>query len=538
MYLWNNLSKKQESIQVELESSASSCRSTKPETKTINGIEYTEGESYIDLSVVLDDAERARRQTWWFKTASFFCDHLDKHPLERKFLVKLDFFLMSSSMLGYFVKYINQTNINTAYVNGMKEHYQMNGNQFNYLGTMFNIGSILGQIPSNLILHKISARYYLAGMEFIWCILTILLITPKSIKGLYGLRFVTGFLESGYLPGLEYIIGSWYNRKELCKRSAFFVCSGSAAMLVSPLIQQRILKSSWAHHTLQPFQWVFVIDFCIGLPVAFYTLFANPNTPSTTTSWYFSETDKKVALERRRRIGAQLNTREPYTYAKIKAFFKSWHIFVFPILFLAYSNACQPLYSQVTQLWVKNDLKLSSYYYNTYPTAITGGGIGLAILVSYINDFYKGRLNYPFILLMFISITFSMIVLSVWNVPIGLHWFSYFLHGMVLSSGQPLIFSWLNRLLANDDMKRNFVVVCTNTLSYVTAAWVPILTFNQLDQPKFFIGFTYTACLGALGIIMSTIALYFSLKDEKSDRTVIGADLYDENTILNSQKQQ
>lgn len=526
MSLLDKSAKEQETVEVNSDSSSV----TSSGVKTINGIEHKEGEPYIDLTVVLDDAEIARRNTWWFKTGLFFCDHLDKHPLERKFLVKLDFFLMSSAMLGYFVKYINQSNVNTAYVNGMKEHYQMNGNQFTYLGTMFTVGYILGQIPSNLVLHRISARYYLAGLEFIWSILTVLLITPKTIKGLYGLRFITGLLESGYFPGLEYLIGSWYSRKELSKRSTLFACAGSAASLISPLIQQRILKSSWAHHKLEPFQWMFVIDFCISFPVAFYTLFSDPNTPSTTTSWYFNETDKKVALERRRRIGAQLNTREPYTWAKIKTFFNTWHIFVFPVLFLAFNNAYQPINSQAIQLWIKNDLKLSSFYYNTYPTGITGGGIGYAVIVAYVNDFFKGRLTYPLILFMFVSVTFSMAVLSVWNIPNGLHWFAYFLHGIVLASGQPLIFSWLNRLLASDDMKRNFLVVCTNTLAYVTGAWVPILTFNQVDQPRFFVGFTYTACLGALGIVMATITLYFSLRDEKRDKRFLGADLVDEKT--------
>lgn len=71
-------------------------------------------------------------------------------------------------------------------------------------------------------------------------------------------------------------------------------------------------------------------------------------------------------------------------------------------------------------------------------------------------------------------------------------------------------FSWVNRLLFEDDMKRNFVVVCTNTLAYVTGAFVPIFVWNTNDSPRYFIGFTYTACLSAFGLVMTGIAVHLS----------------------------
>lgn len=470
---------------------------------------------YIDLSVELTEEELKRRNTWYYKWSLFLWDSVDKHPLERSFLFKLDFFLLSSSMLGYFIKNLNQSNVGTAYVNGMKEYYHMNGNQYNYMQTLWTVGYIIGQIPSNLILHRISARYYLAGLELIWAFLTVLLIVPKSLNGFYAIRFFIGLTESGYFPGLEYLIGSWYSRKELTKRSTFFACAGTAAGLISGPLQQSILDSKWAQKGLHPFQWMFVIDAVISAPVAFYTLFTDPNTPSTTTAFYFTETDKKVALERRRRIGAQLNTRESYSFAKIKSFFNTWHVWVLPFLFLTFNNSYTPISQQAFQLWMKNGLKFKSYQYNIYPTAISAGGIGFSILVAYTNDFFRGRLNPYFLIFMFTSVIFSCACLSVWNIPIGLHWFSYFGIGIPLSVGQPLIFSWVNRMLAHDDMKRNFVVVCTNTLAYVTGAFVPIFTFNQTQNPEFHIGFTYTTCLSSLGLVLTVVTLFLSLRDDK-----------------------
>ncbi|KAH3674689.1 hypothetical protein WICMUC_003105 [Wickerhamomyces mucosus] len=478
---------------------------------------------YIDLEPDNSPEEVARKGKWWYKTLQFLWDGTDKHPLERKFLIKLDWFLLSSSCAGYFLKTLNSSNIGTAYVNGMKEHYHMTGNQYNYMSTMWTVGYIIGQVPSNLVLHRISARYYLAALEIIWAILTVLLVVPKTLSGFYALRFFIGLTESGYFPGLEYLMGSWFSKEEISKRSTLFACAGTAAGLISGPVQQAILTSGWSHNYLQPFQWMFVIDAAIGVPIAIYTLFTDPNTPSTTTAFYFNETDVRVGLERRRRIGAQLNTRAKYTFAKIKSFFSTWHIWIFPWLFLAFNNSYQPIGSTAFQQWMKYDLKLTSYQYNIYPTALSGGGIGLAVTAAYLNDYFGGVYNSIILALMFTTISFSCVVLAIWHIPIGLHWFAYYGIGIPLAVGQPMIFSWVNRSLAHDDMKRNFVVVCTNTLAYVTGAFIPLFTFDQSQAPRFHVGFSYTATLSAFGLILTVVVQYLFWRDDRKAAREKGA---------------
>lgn len=471
---------------------------------------------YIDLHVELTEAELIRRQKLWFKIAHFFWDGLDKHPKEQLFLLKLDWFLLSSSMCGYFIKNLNQSNVATAYVNGMKEYFDMEQNQYNYMVTLWTVGYIIGAIPSNLILHRISARFYLGGLEIIWAILTVLMITcgKNEIRGIYAIRFFVGLLESGYFPGLEYLVGSWYSPSELSKRSSYFAVSGVAASMISGPLQEAVLKR-FSQSALTPFKWMFIFDAIISFLIGVYTLFVDPNTPSTTDAWYFTKQDKLVALERRRRIGAQLNTRQKYTWKKIKSFFNTWHIYVFPILFLCYNNSCSAISQPTFTTWMKYDLELPSSKYNIYPSILYGVAIGITLLFSYMHDFFGGRYNYIFVGLFFICLIFGCSCLSAWNIPIGLHWASYFIIGIPTSWGQPQIFSWVNRLLFQDDMKRNFVVVITNTLAYVTNAWVPILVWNSEDAPVYFIGFTYTACLSALGLICTIIAFFFTTRDAK-----------------------
>lgn len=492
-------------------------------------------EPYIDLELKLSPEEVAYRETSRaFKVKKFFWDGTGRHPKEQKYLCKLDFFLLSSSMLGYFIKNLNQSNVTTAYVNGMDEYYHMDHNQYNYLVTLWTIGYIIGQIPSNLVLHRISARYYLGGLEILWALLTLLMITCKSIKSLYAIRFFLGLLESGYFPGLEYLVGSNYGASELSTRSAYFAVAGNAAGLISGPLQLAVLKR-FKNSSMPPFKWMFVFDAVISFPVGIYTMIVDPNTPSTTDAFYFSKEDRLVGLERRRRIGAQLNTREKYLWKKIKGFFTTWHIYVFPLLFLAYNNSCAANSQPTFQTWMKLELKLSPDKYNTFPSILTACGIGTTLILAYSHNFIGGRKNHFYVFSYFVCVMIGCALLSYWHIPRGLHWFCYFLTGIPTSYGQPFIFSWVNRLLFEDDMKRNFVVVCTNTLAYVTGAWVPIFVWNTADKPRYHIGFTYTSCLASFGIIMTGMAWYLTCRDQRrqKDRAeYAGTDQSDESLVV------
>lgn len=80
----------------------------------------------------------------WF---SYLWDTLDKSPEEQRFLFKLDVAILTLASLGYFIKNLDQTNINNAFVSGMKEDLGLNGNQLNYMQSWWTVGYVIGQIP-------------------------------------------------------------------------------------------------------------------------------------------------------------------------------------------------------------------------------------------------------------------------------------------------------------------------------------------------------------------------------------------------------
>lgn len=91
----------------------------------------------------VDGVQVKPRRSW----RSYIWDTFDKPPEERKFLFKLDGILLTFASLGYFIKYLDQININNAFVSGMKEDLNLYGNQLNYMQTLWTVGYVLGEIP-------------------------------------------------------------------------------------------------------------------------------------------------------------------------------------------------------------------------------------------------------------------------------------------------------------------------------------------------------------------------------------------------------
>ena len=102
----------------------------------------------------------------------YIWDSLNKSPEERRFLFKLGCALLTFASLGYFIKYLDQANINNAFVSGMKEDLNLYHNELNYMQTCWIVGYVIGQVLSIFILTRVRPSIWIPSMEVIWTILS------------------------------------------------------------------------------------------------------------------------------------------------------------------------------------------------------------------------------------------------------------------------------------------------------------------------------------------------------------------------------
>jgi ACS family pantothenate transporter-like MFS transporter len=80
--------------------------------------------------------------------------------------------------------------------------------------------------------------------------------------------------------------------------------------------------------------------------------------------------------------------------------------------------------------------------------------------------------------------------------------------------------SWANEICGADAEERAIVIGVMNSVGYAFNAFVPLLTYPQVDAPKFRKGFIYSVCaFFAQGVITATIA-YMQKRDDKRKKTI------------------
>ena len=67
--------------------------------------------------------------------------------------------------IGYFLKNLDLNNVNNAFLSGMEEDLEMYGNQLVTSTTIFTVGYVIGQIPCNLLLTRISPRWVIPSVS-------------------------------------------------------------------------------------------------------------------------------------------------------------------------------------------------------------------------------------------------------------------------------------------------------------------------------------------------------------------------------------
>ncbi|KAI1633074.1 MFS general substrate transporter [Biscogniauxia mediterranea] len=446
----------------------------------------------------------------------FFIWHPKGTPAsEKKLLFKIDFFILTYGCLAYFTKWLDQSNLSNAFVSGMKEDLSMYGTEYNLAATCFSIGQIIGPIPANILLTWIPPRLLLPGLELIWGFLTIGTYAVTNVHQLYGIRFVIGFLEGSTFVGIQYVLGSWYKKTEIGKRSAIFACAAYVGTMISGYIQSGLLASLDGRNGIPAWRWVFIIDGVITIVVAIYGAIFFPDTPYNTKAFYFSEEDKARCIERLAEDGRQESTN--FTWDLFARTLRTWQLYVLTILWMFWNTTVGKVANTVMQLYLKYDTEhsWSIYQVNNIPTAINGWNIVMVLLLNIYVDTTGCRMRAVALNLFFLL--FGTICLVIWNVPLGLRITSYLFAGLD-GPLSPIYYSWANILTSGDAQVRALTLAIMNSCGAALTTIIQQFLYPTTDAPEYHRGFR--ASLGFIcGMcIWVVVVRVFEIREEHKKR--------------------
>ncbi|KAI2641525.1 MFS general substrate transporter [Hypomontagnella submonticulosa] len=449
------------------------------------------------------------KQTW----RSYFWDTFDKSPEERRFLFKLDAVILTFASLGYFIKYLDQVNVNSAFVSGMKEDLGLYGNQLNYMITCWTVGYVVGEIPSNMLLTKIRPSIWIPACEVVWSVLTILLSKCQTAEQIYVLRFFIGLAESAFYPGMQFVIGSWYRKDELAKRSCIFHASGAIGTMFSGYLMAAVYTLD-GRDGYRGWQWLFIINTAISLPIAIAGFFFFPDIPEITRAWWL--TKDEIALAKKRMELEGRANRGTYTKAKFRKIFTSWHIYALTLLYIFFNNGSNYGGQPAFALWLKQE-GYSITAINSYPTISAAITVIFTYIYAWTSDsLFKGARWPPMIFSGVVNII-TNVSLAVWDIPVGWKWFC-FLIGVIGGGISGLTFAWAHEICSDDNEERALVVATMNEMAYVVQAWLPLIIWQQVDGPRYQKGFI-TMVFIAAGLIVTSLVIRVLHHKERARKT-------------------
>ncbi|KAF2741121.1 putative pantothenate transporter [Polyplosphaeria fusca] len=443
-------------------------------------------------------------------------DSLDKSPEERAFIAKIDFWILTYVCIAYFVKYLDQTNISNAYVSGMKEDLHLSGNDLNYLTTYWNIGYILGQIPSQLVMLKIRPSIWLPTLELSWGFLVMGMAAAKNVKTLFVLRFFIGLLEASAYPGIMTLLGNWYTPAELGKRACIFQASSAAAQMFSGYLQAGLLQMD-GKHGIAAWQWLFIFDGIIGVPIGIYGYFAIPDQPTSSKARWLKREQKDMAIARMEAVGRR--PVKKLTKKKMLSILSSWQLYMFCAIFIVHVLGIR-IYSYFN-VWLKSTKRWTTEEVNLIPTAGYGTQIIFTLSYAWISDGIGKR--WPVIIGACIPALTGCIILSVWpdhNTPAMMAgWILTFLE----TGAGALIITWIQEVCSASAEHRIVIIGIVEAFAFTFQAWVPLFVYDTAYAPDFPIGYEMAAMFFGLEIIITVViwglAKKWPLKDEGNSAT-------------------
>ncbi|KAK3335130.1 allantoate permease [Cercophora scortea] len=444
-------------------------------------------------------------------------DTFDLPKEERWLMFKVDAFILTFASIGYFLKNLDQTNVNNAFLSGMKEDLSMFSNELVTSTSIWTVGYVIGQIPSNLLLTRVSPRWVIPSLELGWGICTIATSAVKSYQGLYALRFLVGLFESGFYPGIIYLLGSWYTPKEMAKRAMIFWLSGSVGQLFSGFLQAAAYTNLNGVHGYEGWRWLFIIDGIITLPLALMGYFFFPNLPQNgVKTWWTTEPEHHLSVKRLKAVGRA--GKEPWTKAKAKRILLSWHTYLLPMLYVVWNNGGpQPAMG----FWLKSfnakpqpvpGVTFSVADINNLPLPTTGIFIAMALVWAWLSDgkYFGGR-RYPFIYLgAVITLVFTVLMrqMPLYENIEGRK-IVYWLSQIGFGAG-PLIMTWISEICSDDTEKRALLVAMGNDFAYVVQAVAPNFVWKTTEFPAARTGYLWSIVLQIL-LIVVTAAIQIGL---------------------------
>jgi ACS family tartrate transporter-like MFS transporter len=161
----------------------------------------------------------------------------------------------------YIVAWLDRVNVGFAALQ-MNSDLGFSSAAFGFGSGVFFLGYCLFEVPSNLVLHRVGARRWIARIMMSWGVISVAMMFIRTTPTFYVLRFLLGAAEAGFFPGMIYYLSLWYPEAQRARAIAAFMTAVPVSGVIGGPLSGALLSLNGICG-LAGWQWLFLIE---GLP--------------------------------------------------------------------------------------------------------------------------------------------------------------------------------------------------------------------------------------------------------------------------------
>ncbi|MEX3764999.1 MFS transporter [Paraburkholderia phenoliruptrix] len=161
-----------------------------------------------------------------------------------------------------FFNYLDRINIGFAALD-MNKALGFSPAVFGFAGSIFFVGYMVLEVPSNLLLHRVGARRWIARILLTWGAVAAATAFIFNDKSFYVLRFMLGVMEAGFLPGVAVYLTKWFPERYRARAVGGYIIAGSFSAVLGGPISTALMTYANGIFGLQGWQWMFILE---GVP--------------------------------------------------------------------------------------------------------------------------------------------------------------------------------------------------------------------------------------------------------------------------------
>lgn len=240
----------------------------------------------------------------------------DDKLIARNALWKLDTRILPVLAVLFLCSFLDRTNVGNARLYGLEADTGMTDLQYDQGLAVFYATYVASEIPSNLILKRVSPKVWLPFLTLAWGTVAMCLGFIHNFGSFITVRALLGLTEGGLLPGMVLYLSGIYRRGELALRIGIFYTAASLSGAFGGLLARGIAEIG-TRGGLSSWRWIFVIEGLLTSVVAVVVFFLLPNGLADAS--FLTEEERQVAIQRLHADGTrQREAAEKFSWSEVR----------------------------------------------------------------------------------------------------------------------------------------------------------------------------------------------------------------------------